>query len=165
MLSTPTTPHEMAGTSAAAARTADLPPLRAVGSLEVPRLCLGASGLGNMGGAITDATALATVHSVIEDAVTSGHRGYIETSPAYGMGLSERRVGLAMGSHPRDEIFLQTKVGVSCCFVVGHQCLNCAWHAKLHDVASTNLFTHRALHDMICARPVPFHCLDFESPQ
>ena len=114
----------MAGTSAAAAaRTAAFPPLQAVGSLEVPRLCLGASGLGNMGGAITDATALATVHSVIDDAVTSGHRGYIETSPAYGMGLSERRVGLAMGNHPRDEIILQTKVGVSCCFVVGLQCL------------------------------------------
>ena len=31
-------------------------------------------------------------------------------SPAYGMGLSERRVGIAIANHPRESILLQTKV-------------------------------------------------------
>jgi hypothetical protein len=44
--------------------------LAGVGALKVPPLCLGASGLGNMGGAISDGTALDTVHAMIDDALS-----------------------------------------------------------------------------------------------
>lgn len=49
-------------------------------------------------------------HEALEGAWAAGVR-FFDTAPFYGYGLSERRFGLALGNHPRDEYVLSTKVG------------------------------------------------------
>lgn len=86
--------------------------MTSVGKLMVPPLCFGTSGLGNIGGAVTDAEASATIDQIIKSQATGvGLVAYVETSPAYGLGLSEHRVGRALSHHPRKSFLLQTKVG------------------------------------------------------
>lgn len=67
---------------------------------------LGAAQLGNLYREIDDETARATV-----DAAWDAGIRYFDTAPHYGLGLSERRLGDALASRPRDEFVLSTKVG------------------------------------------------------
>ena len=85
-----------------------------LGNIAVPPLCFGTSGLGNIGGAVTDVEASEAIDCVIKLQTSTGSAdcvAYIETSPAYGMGLAEHRVGRALSHHPREGFVLQTKVG------------------------------------------------------
>jgi D-threo-aldose 1-dehydrogenase len=66
----------------------------------------GCSGLGNLYEAIPDQTADAT----LAEAWRAGYR-YFDTSPFYGFGLSELRVGRFLRTVPRGEFVLSTKVG------------------------------------------------------
>jgi len=83
-------------------------PVRPLGrtGLAVTELGLGGSGLGNGGGALTEDDAVAIV-----DAAWEGGVRYFDTAPHYGLGLSERRLGAALRSRPRDEFVVSTKVG------------------------------------------------------
>jgi D-threo-aldose 1-dehydrogenase len=78
--------------------------------LEVSRLCIGCSSLGNMPGtfgyAVTEEQALATIRVLFEGPVN-----FLDTAAAYGDGESERRLGLALrerGGLP-DGMVLATK--------------------------------------------------------
>jgi D-threo-aldose 1-dehydrogenase len=66
----------------------------------------GASGLGNLYKVISDADAEATLKAASD----AGYR-YFDTSPFYGFGLSELRVGRFLRNLPRDHFLLSTKVG------------------------------------------------------
>ena len=66
----------------------------------------GCSGLGNLYEVIPDAIADAT----LAEAWRAGYR-YFDTSPFYGFGLSELRVGRFLRSVPRQDFILSTKVG------------------------------------------------------
>lgn len=82
-------------------------PLRQVG--RVPALTLmgyGASQFGNLNRVTSDEASI----EAIEAAWTGGVR-YFDTAPHYGLGLSERRLGMALRGRPRDEYVLSTKVG------------------------------------------------------
>jgi D-threo-aldose 1-dehydrogenase len=74
--------------------------------LRVSRLGLGAASIGGLYEAVTDADARATV----EHAWDLGIRMF-DVAPLYGYGAGERRVGMALAGHPRDEYILSTKVG------------------------------------------------------
>lgn len=69
-------------------------------------LGFGAASIGNLHRAIDDATARAAV-----DAAWAGGVRYFDTAPHYGLGLSERRLGVALAGHPRPEFTVSTKVG------------------------------------------------------
>lgn len=69
-------------------------------------LGLGAAQLGNLHREIDDDVSRATV-----DAAWHAGIRYFDTAPHYGLGLSERRLGEALRSRPRDEFTLSTKVG------------------------------------------------------
>ncbi len=66
----------------------------------------GTSGLGNLYEVIPDAETDAT----LAEAWRVGYR-YFDTSPFYGYGLSELRVGRFLRSVPRQDFILSTKVG------------------------------------------------------
>ena len=66
----------------------------------------GCSGLGNLYEVVPDAVADAT----LAEAWQAGYR-YFDTSPFYGFGLSELRVGRFLRSVPRRDFILSTKVG------------------------------------------------------
>ncbi|MGV9852101.1 aldo/keto reductase [Streptomyces sp. NPDC003442] len=72
----------------------------------VTELSLGAAPLGNLFHAISDDDAAATV----EAAWARGIRSF-DTAPHYGLGLSERRLGGALRTRPREQYTLSTKVG------------------------------------------------------
>lgn len=74
--------------------------------LELTEISLGGASLGNLYESISEAQA----HVVIAQAWSSGIR-YFDTAPHCGLGLSERRLGEALKSYPRDEYVLSTKVG------------------------------------------------------
>ena len=69
-------------------------------------LALGGAPLGNLFRPVTDADATALIVAALAAGV-----GYFDTAPHYGHGLSERRVGSALGQVPRDRFVLSTKVG------------------------------------------------------
>jgi D-threo-aldose 1-dehydrogenase len=69
-------------------------------------LSLGCAQLGNLFREVSNADALATV----DRAWQLGIR-YFDTAPHYGLGLSERRLGTALRSCPRDAYVLSSKVG------------------------------------------------------
>jgi D-threo-aldose 1-dehydrogenase len=73
---------------------------------QVTGLGLGTAPIGNMFTGVTDDDAQATV-----DAAWDGGLRYFDTAPLYGHGTSERRLGKALRSRPRDEYVLATKVG------------------------------------------------------
>lgn len=81
---------------------------RALGrsGVSVDVLGFGAVPLGNLYRALPEREAAATVEAAIE----AGMR-YFDTAPLYGLGLSERRLGLYLSGLPRDEYVLSTKVG------------------------------------------------------
>ncbi|UFN49999.1 aldo/keto reductase [Roseomonas sp. OT10] len=71
------------------------------------RLGLGGQPLSNgFGKVVSDADAVATVDAAWE----SGIRLF-DTSPWYGLGRGERRIGTVLSSKPRDEFTLSTKIG------------------------------------------------------
>ena len=69
-------------------------------------LSLGGAAIGNLFSEVDDETAAATVDA----AWTGGIRAF-DTAPHYGLGLSERRLGIALAGRPRDEYVISTKVG------------------------------------------------------
>lgn len=69
-------------------------------------LSLGCAQLGNLYREVGDAEAQATVDAAWELGVR-----YFDTAPHYGLGVSERRLGAALASRPRDSYVLSSKVG------------------------------------------------------
>ena len=74
--------------------------------LEVTALGLGTAPLGELFERVSDAEST----GVVDAAWDAGVR-YVDTSPFYGHGKSEIRVGRAIGDRPRGELVLSTKVG------------------------------------------------------
>jgi D-threo-aldose 1-dehydrogenase len=69
-------------------------------------LSLGCAQLGNLYREVSDCGARATVDAAWRLGVR-----YFDTAPHYGLGLSERRLGAALASFPRDAYVLSSKVG------------------------------------------------------
>ena len=69
-------------------------------------LGFGAAQLGNLFRETTDAASNAAVEAALGDGLR-----YFDTAPHYGLGLSERRLGAALASTPRDAVVLSSKVG------------------------------------------------------
>lgn len=85
--------------------------MRQVGrtQVEVPRFGLGTAPFGNLYRAIDDRTVLAALDRARREGLT-----YWDTAPFYGHGLSEARIGEALGSlapAEADSVLLSTKVG------------------------------------------------------
>ena len=66
----------------------------------------GGAQLGNLYRETSDEDAAAAIAAAWDLGVR-----YFDTAPHYGLGLSERRIGLALASRPRSEYVLSTKVG------------------------------------------------------
>ncbi|MFC9398241.1 aldo/keto reductase [Streptomyces sp. NPDC057027] len=75
-------------------------------TVRVTELAFGAAAIGNLFTAVTDAEAEQAVHAAWDAGVR-----YFDTAPHYGLGLSERRLGAALRSHPRNEYVVSSKVG------------------------------------------------------
>ncbi|MFC3898807.1 aldo/keto reductase [Lentzea rhizosphaerae] len=72
----------------------------------VSRLGFGAAPIGNLYREVSDFEALGAVEAAWQNGVR-----YFDTAPHYGLGLSERRLGVALSGRPRDEYVISTKVG------------------------------------------------------
>ncbi|WP_222598291.1 aldo/keto reductase [Lentzea tibetensis] len=72
----------------------------------VTRLGFGAAPIGNLYREISDEEAFGAVESAWQNGVR-----YFDTAPHYGLGLSERRLGVALTGRPRSEYVISTKVG------------------------------------------------------
>lgn len=87
-----------------------LPPIprRPLGEsgLEVTALGFGGAPLGDLYAPLDDATAIATVEAALDAGIA-----LLDTSPLYGRGLSEHRIGTALRRRPRSSFVLSTKVG------------------------------------------------------
>lgn len=70
------------------------------------RFGFGAAPIGNLYSALTGEEASAAV-----DAAWDAGIRYFDTAPHYGLGLSEQRLGAALGRRPRGEYVVSTKVG------------------------------------------------------
>ena len=83
-------------------------PTRRVGktNLEVTTLGLGGAPIGGFRATIPDAEALALTDAAWADGVR-----YFDTSPFYGYGRSELRMGAALREKPREDFVLSTKIG------------------------------------------------------
>lgn len=83
-------------------------PKRKVGKtkVEVTTLGLGGAPMGGFRATIPDAEA----HAIVDTAWKEGVR-YFDTSPFYGYGRSELRMGAALREKPRHEFIVSTKVG------------------------------------------------------
>ena len=75
-------------------------------SLRVTRLGFGAATIGGLWTEVSDADAIATARH----ALSMGIR-YVDVAPVYGYGNSERRLGAALASVPREAVTISTKVG------------------------------------------------------
>ena len=74
--------------------------------VEVSRFTLGGTPFGDMYAVVPDEQAVATVERAYEVGVRS-----FDTAPVYGVGKSERRLGLGIRGLPRDQITVCSKVG------------------------------------------------------
>jgi D-threo-aldose 1-dehydrogenase len=83
----------------------DVRPIGRTG-LHVSLLGFGAAPLANLFRAVPESEAYDTVYAALEQGVT-----YFDTAPAYGAGLSETRLGVALSGVPRDRLTISTKVG------------------------------------------------------
>ena len=83
-------------------------PLRPLGrsGVAVTEISFGGAAIGNLFTAVSDDDARAAV-----DAAWDGGIRYFDTAPHYGLGLSERRLGSALGDRPRGDYVISTKVG------------------------------------------------------
>ena len=86
----------------------DRPAARALGrsDLRVSTLGFGGAPLGDLYQRLDEAQAVATVEAALAGGVT-----LIDTSPLYGHGLSEHRIGAALRRAGRSDVVLSTKVG------------------------------------------------------
>jgi D-threo-aldose 1-dehydrogenase len=74
--------------------------------LQVSALGFGCAPLGDLFGTLDEATAVDTIVAAVESGMT-----LVDTSPHYGNGLAEHRVGTAIRRVGRERIVLSTKVG------------------------------------------------------
>jgi aryl-alcohol dehydrogenase-like predicted oxidoreductase len=74
--------------------------------VEVTQLSLGCGPFGGMWAPVPDGDAVATVRGAFDAGVR-----YFDTAPLYGVGQSERRLGLGLRDLPRDQLTVSTKVG------------------------------------------------------
>jgi D-threo-aldose 1-dehydrogenase len=74
--------------------------------LALTELGFGASVIGNLYRPVSDQEAVAAVAEAWEAGIR-----YFDTAPHYGLGLSERRLGIALRDRPRDMYVLSSKVG------------------------------------------------------
>ncbi len=81
-------------------------PVRPAGGPTVTELGFGAASLGNLFRSTGEDEAFAAVATAHDLGVR-----YFDTAPHYGLGLSERRLGLALAGQPRDDLVISTKVG------------------------------------------------------
>ncbi|MGD9797942.1 MAG: aldo/keto reductase, partial [Acidimicrobiia bacterium] len=72
----------------------------------VSRHSLGCGPFGDMWAPVPDEQAVATVRGAFEVGVR-----YFDTAPLYGVGKSERRLGLGLRDLPRDQLTVSSKVG------------------------------------------------------
>ncbi|WP_425839036.1 aldo/keto reductase [Microbacterium sp. PA5] len=79
---------------------------RAIASLSVSEVGFGAAQLGNLYRETSDDEASGAVDAAWQRGIR-----YFDTAPHYGVGLSERRLGAALRTRPRDEFVVSTKVG------------------------------------------------------
>lgn len=75
-------------------------------AVEITELSFGAAGIGNLYTAVEPAAATAAVDAAWDAGIRT-----FDTAPHYGLGLSERRLGEALRSRPRDAYTLSTKAG------------------------------------------------------
>lgn len=75
-------------------------------TLPLGKLGYGVAQIGNLYREGTDENA----QDAVDAAWDAGIR-YFDTAPHYGLGLSERRLGMALEGRPRDEYYVSTKVG------------------------------------------------------
>jgi D-threo-aldose 1-dehydrogenase len=75
-------------------------------SLEVTELGLGGAPMGGFRATISDAEAMKLTDAAYQEGVR-----YFDTSPFYGYGRSELRMGAALREKPRSEYVLSTKIG------------------------------------------------------
>ncbi|MCQ4079847.1 aldo/keto reductase [Streptomyces sp. RB6PN25] len=76
------------------------------GGVELTGVSFGGAAIGNLFTPVGDEEAAGAV-----DAAWRAGVRYFDTAPHYGLGLSERRLGAALRSRPRDEYIVSTKVG------------------------------------------------------
>lgn len=74
--------------------------------VELTELGFGAAVVGNLYRETSDEEATAAV-----DAAWDAGIRYFDTAPHYGLGLSERRLGRALASRPREDVVVSSKVG------------------------------------------------------
>jgi D-threo-aldose 1-dehydrogenase len=86
--------------------TPSLPVRRLRTGLAVTELGFGGAQVGNLYRETTEAEAAGAVGAAL-----AGGIRYFDTAPHYGLGLSERRLGRALGSAPRDALVVSSKVG------------------------------------------------------
>lgn len=75
-------------------------------AVRVTEIGFGAAGIGNLYRTVEDDDARGAV-----DAAWQAGIRYYDTAPHYGLGLSERRLGAALATRPRDRFTVSTKVG------------------------------------------------------
>jgi len=73
---------------------------------DVTVLGFGGAPLGDLYAPLDDAVAIATVEAALDAGIA-----LVDTSPLYGRGLSEHRIGTALRRRPRSSLVLSTKVG------------------------------------------------------
>lgn len=78
----------------------------APGRMGLGRLGYGAAAVGNLYRSVDDESA----RRLLDAAWDSGIR-YFDSAPHYGLGLSERRLGMMLRRRPREEFVISTKVG------------------------------------------------------
>jgi D-threo-aldose 1-dehydrogenase len=74
--------------------------------VNVPQLGFGSAPIANLYGSIPETQAIETIQYAVQTGMN-----LIDTSPWYGAGLAETRVGLALQGVARDQYMLSTKVG------------------------------------------------------
>lgn len=74
--------------------------------LAVPTLGFGAAAIGSLYSEVSDEVA----ETAVQEAYRLGIR-FFDTAPFYGYGLSEQRLGHALGSFPAHDVVISTKVG------------------------------------------------------
>ncbi len=74
--------------------------------IRLDRLGFGAAGIGNLYHAMSDDEAVEAVDAAWDNGIR-----YFDTAPHYGLGLSEKRLGRALGRRPRSEFVFSSKVG------------------------------------------------------
>jgi D-threo-aldose 1-dehydrogenase len=75
-------------------------------AVEVTELGFGSAPIGNLFSAVTEDDAAAAVQAAWDGGVR-----YFDTAPHYGLGLAERRLGVALAGRPRGQYAVSTKVG------------------------------------------------------